>query len=388
MSARRVVLLSQRFWPLSGGPEHAMRLLADALAEQGHAVTVLTGRWSARWPSEVDYNGVRIVRLPQPAARGWAAWRYAGRVRRWLVQHREQIDAVCVSQLRYDAYAAVAATRHLGVPLVLRCDEVGPCGDACWQRQTWSGRWIKRRCRQAPAIVVSSELAQNELLSAGYRRASIHLIAPGVPRATEHTPAGRMTARESLATAHAALGLARDTPLVVHAGNLHDEENLAELVACWPAVRAAHPQARLWLTGEGTGRKPLEEQISRLGLGGHVLLPGVFDSLSELFAAADLFIQPACRDLAPLMLIEAMAHGLPCVLGNLQVQQCLKFDENCALIVPEMNTAALAAAIVRLLGNPGTAASLGRAAQEHVRRSFPLDKMVNQHLQLFDALQA
>jgi glycosyltransferase involved in cell wall biosynthesis len=274
------------------------------------------------------------------------------------------------------------------VPLVLRCDEVGPSGDVCWQRQTWSGRCIGRRSRQAPAIVVSSELAQNELLAAGYLRSSIHLIAPGVPRAAEHTQAARMIARESLSTAHAALGLARDTPLVVYAGSLHDDKSLGTLVACWPAVLAAQPQARLWLAGEGAVRKPLDEQISRLGLRGHVLLPGVFDSMSDLFAAADLFVQPACRDATPLMLIEAMAHGLPCVLGNVQVQRCLTFDENYGLVAPEGDALALATAIVRLLGDPGTLARLGRAAQDHARRSFPLDKMVNQHLQLFDALRA
>ena len=191
---------------------------------------------------------------------------------------------------------------------------------------------------------------------AGYRRESIHIIAPGVPRAVEHTPAARMTARESLSTAHAALGLAHDTPLVVYAGSLHDDKSLGTLVACWPAVLAAQPQARLWLTGEGAGRKPLEEQIARLGLRGHVLLPGVFDSLSELFTAADLFVQPACREATPLTLIEAMAHGLPSVLGNLQVQRCLMFDEHYGLVVPERGAAGLAEAIVRMLGNPGMSA--------------------------------
>ena len=58
------------------------------------------------------------------------------------------------------------------------------------------------------------------------------------------------------------------------------------------------------------------------------------------------------------------------------------------LVTPTGDAVALSSAIVRLLRDAALAQRLGQAAREHACRSFPLDKMVNQHLQLFDLLDA
>jgi glycosyltransferase involved in cell wall biosynthesis len=195
-----------------------------------------------------------------------------------------------------------------------------------------------------------------------------------------------MAARDSLSTAHAALGLAAGTPLVVYAGRLVEAKGLDVLVDCWPAVLAAHPQARLWLAGEGPFRTELDDRIARLGLRGYVLMPGVFDSATELFAAADLFVLPSRCEEISLALLDAMAHGLPSVVSDLPGNRSVLSENEHGLVVPAGDPPALATAILRLLNDRELAARVGQAAQQHARRSFPLDKMLNQHLQLFDEL--
>ena len=88
MSRLRVVLVTRRYWPLVGGAERVMSNLAGSLAEAGSAVTLLTARWDRTWPAEVIHGGVHVVRIEQPALRGWGTLRYMQRLARWLVEHR------------------------------------------------------------------------------------------------------------------------------------------------------------------------------------------------------------------------------------------------------------------------------------------------------------
>ena len=115
----RLVLVTRRFWPLVGGAETVMANLAAELAARGVGVTLLTARWQNDWPAELTYRGEPVVRVPNPALRGWGTWRYMKAIDRWLRENRDSYDLVYVSMLKHDAYAALGAVAGSG-PVVLR----------------------------------------------------------------------------------------------------------------------------------------------------------------------------------------------------------------------------------------------------------------------------
>ena len=125
---KRIVIVSRRFWPLADEPEMAIGRLADGFLEHGARPEILTARWDKHWPEEFVHRGVPVHRLQNSSSRRWGTLRYIRSVSNWLRSHSEEIDAVYVSLLRYDAYAAIGALAGRDVPVGRRAGRVqGQC---------------------------------------------------------------------------------------------------------------------------------------------------------------------------------------------------------------------------------------------------------------------
>lgn len=390
MKPARVVIVTRRFWPLVGGAETMTARLAAALGRELESVTVLTARWQANWPEEIEHHGARVVRLRQPTARWWGTWQYMRAVSRWLTRHRDEIDLVYVSMLKHDAYAAIGTAKKFGIPVVLRAEGGGVTGDVCWQLDANFGHTIKNRCIAADAVVAPSPAIEQELIAGGYRRERIHYIANAVPLPARLPAQQRQIAREAarttLAATSAAFRFPPDAPLAVYTGRLCEEKGLGELVDAWALVEQSHPQARLVLVGEGPLRSELIGRIDDAGLTGTVVLAGAFDDVEDFLRAADLFVLPSWEEGLSLSLLEAMAHELPVVASDIPANRVVVGDEQFGLLAAPRDAEALAAAIVGLIEQPDAAALLAAAAREHVAAQFSLDQSVSAHLELFTKL--
>jgi glycosyltransferase involved in cell wall biosynthesis len=349
-------------------------------------VTILTARWQADWPAEIEHRKARVVRLPQPARRRFGTLRYMFALERWLRRHRDQFDLVYVSMLKHDAYAALGVARRRRLPVVLRAEGAGLIGDVHWQLEAPLGRRIKRRCMRADGLVAPSAAIQAELVAAGYHRDRIHLIPNGVPIPPPRDADVKQRARRALAQINPSLALSPDVRLVVYTGRLHESKGLADLVNAWRVIVSRDSQARLWLVGEGPQRDALAEQISQLNLTGKVVLAGAFDSVDEVLSAADLFVLPSQEEGMSIALLEAMAAALPVVASDIAGNRQLIDDGVHGLMVPPGDANALAGAIQRLFEEPQIAERLGGNARARADREFSLERMAQSHLTLFRRL--
>ena len=383
MSAPRVVLVTRSFWPLIGGPEVMLARLAAGLHARGAVVTVLTACWQLGWPTTFEDRGVHVVRLPPPVGRRWATLAYVARLVRWLRDHHREFDLVYVSELKYEAYAALFASRRAGFPVVLRAEHAGLAGDCHWQLTARCGRRIKRRCQRAAAIVAPTAAVERELVAAGYPRQRLHTIPGGVPIAAPE-PGDRTEARTALAQTDPHLALAGSGPLVVYVGRLWAEaKGLDDLIVAWRKVVNACPQARLWMVGEGPDADHLRARVAKLNLAANVAFAGAFDDVDDFLQAADLFVMPARESRASLALMEAMAWGLPIVATATGETQALIDHGRQGWLVPPANPAALAKGILHVGQNSQLAAALGGAARLRASHDFNLERVVEQHLLLF-----
>jgi glycosyltransferase involved in cell wall biosynthesis len=381
-------MISRRFWPLVGGAETAMANLGSELASQGADVTLLTAQWRSQWPQQLFRRGVKVVRLPNPSYRWFGTWRYMTAISRWLRSHRERFDLVYVSMLKHDACAAVQAAGALSFPVVLRAEGGGTSGDVHWQQTANFGGRIARVCRRADAIVAPSAAISGELHQAAYPPERIHEIPNGVTISPPTDAQTRQDARATLAEIRADLDLAADAKLAVYTGRLHEAKGLEDLIRSFASVLRRHPQARLWLAGEGPQRAALAQQIQDQGLSSYVTLVGNFDSVEDLLAAADLFVLPSHEEGMSLALLEAMAHGLPIVTtriaGNLPL---ITHDQHGWLVTPG-DCQELAMGINRVLDDPQTATHWGQAARRRAVEEFSITRMAQEHLDLFHRLMA
>jgi len=362
-----------------------MANLAVGLVARNVEVTLLTARWSPRWPARIAYRGTSVVRVAKPPGRARDTNRYTRSLARWLRQNQGRYDLVCVSMLKHEAHAAVSAIRSQ-LPVVLRAESAGRWGDCLWQLDSGAGRRIKKQCIKADALVAPSRQIEQELIAAGYPRARIHYLPHGVPIPPVVDADRKAAARDALISANPGLRMPDEAPLAVYVGRLHEAKGLGYLVAAWQRVAEALPDARLWLVGEGPYRKALEERVIDLDLLGRVFLAGVFDGVDEVLAAADLAVLPS-RDEGPsLSLLEAMAAGLPIVTTDLVGNRELATDREHALLVPARDVDALSAAIVRLLAQRELALRLGAAARDRAQSRFTLGQTADAHLRLFETL--
>ncbi len=120
-------------------------------------------------------------------------------------------------------------------------------------------------------------------------------------------------------------GIAPDAPVVVCTARMVARKGQHTLVAAWPRVLAAQPQARLLLVGDGPHRARVERLVGRLGLGGSVVLTGSvpWAEMPAHTDAGDVFAMP-CRtrrlgleaEAFGIVFLEARACGLPVVAGR------------------------------------------------------------------------
>ncbi|RBO53186.1 colanic acid biosynthesis glycosyltransferase WcaL [Rhodovulum sp. BSW8] len=155
-------------------------------------------------------------------------------------------------------------------------------------------------------------------------------------------------------------------------GRLAAVKGVPLLLEAMARLRAEHPGARLTLIGDGPERARIEAEAARLGLGDRVVFAGYRsqDEVAGALARSDLFVLPSFAEGVPVVLMEAMAAGLPVIATRIAGIPELVEDGVSGRVVDPGSAAALTAAIGAVLADPGGAARMGAAGRDRVRAGF------------------
>ncbi len=114
-----------------------------------------------------------------------------------------------------------------------------------------------------------------------------------------------------------------------------------------------------------------------------IFFPGYQKEVSRFMSALDIFVLPSDCEPFGLVLVEAMAHGLPVVATNAGgVPEIVKHNET-GLLVPAQNASAMADAIYHLICNPLKRMQMGESAKYQVRKMFNKQDMVKAYEQFY-----
>lgn len=167
--------------------------------------------------------------------------------------------------------------------------------------------------------------------------------------------------------------------LLLFIGNDFVRKGGPELLVAFARMRAAVPDARLVLVGTTPDVVPQD---------GMTVLGRIRDRavIDDLYSRAAVFVVPSHFDPLPLVLLEAMAYGLPTVsTPSCGIPEVL-LDGVTGFLVPIGDVDALAARLTELLLDPERAQEMGKAGRARVEEHFGWDTIVERMMPALERL--
>lgn len=143
----------------------------------------------------------------------------------------------------------------------------------------------------------------------------------------------------------------------------------------------------VWV-GEGGARRASQRIAQSQGMTGWVHLVGGRTDVHPYLASAQLFVLPSRTENLPMALLEAMAHGLPCVATAVGGVAEVIEPGRTGILVPPEDPVALADAILELLRKPAWAKTLGENAAAKIKADLSARAMAESYRREYDQLHA
>ena len=370
----KVAFLLQDTRTLYGAEQATVRLVAGLVAA-GVDVRVLLLRETRLGPgaSPLAEALERVAPTAAIPVRGRFSRAAVAAIRDFAA--RERIDVLHSTGYKADCHAALAARGDALFPTVATV-------------HGWLFRWnLKERLFHALNVAALRRFSRVIVLSDFYER---YLRRRGLaPVQLARIPTG-VDADGIVARAEARrLWETPDEPFTFgFLGRLSEEKNVALLLAATRRLaRDLEASPRSWrirIAGDGPLRGKLRRQIARSGLADRVELAGWMAS-ADFFRRVHVLVQCSQVENQPLSVLEAMAWMRPTIATRAGGLPELVVDGATGCLVPKGRARALAAAMKECLVAPEKAHAAGLRARERLEREFPFDRMVRDHVGLYEA---
>jgi glycosyltransferase involved in cell wall biosynthesis len=219
-------------------------------------------------------------------------------------------------------------------------------------------------------VAVGEDVRQTLITVEGFPPDRVEVIYNGIDLSAFDNPGrDRREARREL-------GLADGDVALIQVARLHPLKDHATALRALARVVRQRPDVRLVVVGAGPQEAAIARQVRELGLGPFVRLLGRRHDVPRLLGAADLALLSSRSEGIPLALIEAMAAGLPAVATRVGGIPEVVEEGITGALAPAGDDEALAAQILRLVGDPAARAGLAASARRRAFDRFGDDRML------------
>ncbi|MFL5828105.1 MAG: glycosyltransferase family 4 protein [Thermoleophilaceae bacterium] len=173
---------------------------------------------------------------------------------------------------------------------------------------------------------------------------------------------------------------------VLNVGQAVERKGQALLVEALAQLADRGLDVRATVVGDGPARAALERLAERGGVADRIDFAGAVgqDEIRAHYGRADVFCLPSFAEGVPVVLMEAMATGLPVVASSVMGVPELVEDGTAGLLVPPGRVDRLADALARLAGDPGLRSQMGAAGRRTVESDWSLERSAEQLEGLFE----
>jgi len=319
----RVAMVTETYPPEVNGVARTVYMMVEGLRARGHAIQLVRPRQGGadRAAAEGDYEemlrpGVPIPRYSQ-LRMGMPAKQAL--VRSWSFKRPDLVHIATEGPL---GWSALAAARKLKIPVATdfhtNFHAYSKHYGFAWLSRPVSA-YLRKFHNDADCTLVPTEEMAADLGRLGFER--LRIVGRGVNPQVFSPERRRVELRESW-------GAGPDTMVVMCVSRFAPEKNFPVLIEAYEHMRAARPDSKLVLVGDG----PLVETLRRTSNGVVIAGRKVNGELSAHYASADVFLFPSMTETFGNVTLEAMASGLAIVAFDYAAaRQYLRHGESASL---------------------------------------------------------
>jgi 1,2-diacylglycerol 3-alpha-glucosyltransferase len=360
----QVLMLTDVYFPRINGVSTSIETFRTDLTGENVAVRLVAPEYPEERPGEHTWR-VPSRRLPFDPEDRLMRWSDLHKVSRQAASNG--VDLIHVQTPFAAHYAGVGLARETKVPVIATyhthfeeyIQHYLPLLPRPWLKAA-ARRLARHQCNALDAVVVPSPAMRDTLADYGIT-APMHVLPTGIP--IDQFAAGdgaRFRARHAIPA---------DQPVALYVGRVAHEKNIGFLLQAMTYALWQRPDLLLVIAGEGPALQSLQRQVSELRIDHHVRFVGYLDRKQELpdcYAAASVFVFASRTETQGLVLLEAMAAGLPVfAIAHLGTTSILESQRG-AVVAPE-DPEAFGKALRDLVGNRASLARMAADGRDFAR---------------------
>ncbi|MDD5612088.1 MAG: glycosyltransferase [Gallionella sp.] len=382
----KILFISDVYFPRINGVSTSIETFRRELRQLGHTVHLIAPDYQK--PNSDESDILRIPARSVPRDPEDRFMRY-GEVMRCLDQLRaEQYDIIHVQTPFVAHYLGVKLAKLLGIPCIETyhtffeeyLHHYIPFVPKSLMKLI-AKRFSQHQGNSLDGMVVPSRPMLNVMKTYGVTTPT-EVIATGI-EPHSFVPGDGVAFRDKY-------GIAQHRPMLLFVGRVAFEKNIDFLLDVLGLVKESVPEVLFVIAGEGPARKRLEHDVKTQGLSEHVKFIGYLDRKTELnscYRSADIFIFASRTETQGLVLLEAMAQGVPLVstaeLGTIDVLRDCE-----GVWVAREELADFSEKVVRMLNDAAVRVQVGEAGRNYAHgwsASQQAEKMAAFYRSVMDA---
>ncbi len=366
----KIAIFSDNFYPEISGISDSIISLAKELAERGHEIRFYVPRYPAKCHTKVglkceeinfgeNISVKRLFSVPYPSGTGqgravipnpfvyFNVKKFNPDIIHTQLFFGAGLDALLCSKI---LKKSIIGTNHTAVTEFVKYSPI---------KSKWVAnmmlRYVNWYYGKCDFITAPSRSVVDEMKFYGFNKES-HVISNPVDIQTFTPLPNKNWLRKKF-------GFGDHT--VIHAGRLSPERKIDVIVKAMSLVKKEFPEAELVIAGNGTARMELESLAAKLGIASLVKFMGFLEKpiLAEAYNAAEIFAITSTSDTQSMVMMQAMASGLP-IIGVKARALPEYINKNNGILIEPGDYETLAQKIIFLLKNPEVRKNLGGGARK------------------------
>jgi len=375
-SKRRILFISNGFYPKVRGAEKQMEFLARHFQKEGHQVEVLTLKYQKNLLARENYNGLIINRISYPFIKGLNLLVYLSKFTLYLILNSLKWDVYYIVIPEYFAFIASILGKLFKRTTILKFTGIGALG-AGYISKLWMSSLLFWGIKKADYFIAVSNDMKEDLIKYGFDVNKIRLIPN-----TVNTELYKNISSEEKNYLKKELKFNSDF-IGIFVGQLIKIKGVDFLIAAWiEFVKQAKANANLLIVGEGPEKENLISLAENTSNVASIKFLGQRSDVQKLMQISDLYFLPSFTEGLSNTLLESMSSGLACVCTDISGNRDLIEDGKTGLLLEAGNIEEIKSRILKIYNDKGLRRVLGENARKKIEATCSPPVIYNLYMEI------